>query len=151
MPSTKLRHPLDKVQHLFYIYEQPFYACPEDSGSGAPAALGVRSNAMVTAAPPRPSESPSAATLPLPLAAPSRSDRLGALRARPIPVAAYPAGRPRWVTYDGRRHRVIAVHDQPALDPSLAPEPYGSRRIQVELADGHLLTLLHDSGAWYGG
>jgi hypothetical protein len=105
---------------------------------------------MVAAAPPRPSAPSPAITLPLPLAAPSRQDRLGALRARPIPVAAYPAGRPRWITYDGRRHRVVAVHDQPALDPALAPTPSGSRRIQVELGDGRLLTLLHDSGAWYG-
>ena len=73
------------------------------------------------------------------------------LRARPIPVAAYPAGVPRWVTYDGRRHRVVAVHDQPALDLRLDPVPRDARRVQVELADGCTLTLLHRHGGWYEG
>lgn len=71
------------------------------------------------------------------------------LRARPIPVAAYPAGTPRWVTYGGRRQRVVAVHEQPPLDPRLEPLAAGARRLQVELASGVVLTLLHDRGAWY--
>lgn len=94
-----------------------------------------------------------AATMTMPPPAPVAPRRPSppALRARPIPVAAYPAGTPRWVTYDGRRRRVVAVHDQPALDPRLDPAPMGARRLQVELADGRVLTLLHDSGAWYDG
>jgi hypothetical protein len=94
-----------------------------------------------------------AATVMLPPPAPIAPSRpsMPALRARPIPVAAYPAGMPRWVTYDGRRRRVVAVHNQPALDPRLDPAPSGARRLQVELTDGRVLTLLHDGGAWYDG
>ncbi len=84
-----------------------------------------------------------APSLPLPPAPRVR------LRARPIPVAAYPAGTPRWVTYAGRRQRVVAVHEQPPLDPRLEPLPAGVRRLQVELAGGAVLTLIHDRGGWY--
>ena len=73
------------------------------------------------------------------------------LRARPLPVAAYPADTPRWVTYGGRRQRVVAVHEQPPLDPRLEPLPAGARRLQVELSSGTVLTLIHDRGAWYRG
>lgn len=78
--------------------------------------------------------------------APARAPRL---RARPLPVAAYPAGVPRWVTYDGRRQRVVAIVDQQPLDPALAPVPAGTRRMQVELADGRVLTLLHSRAGWF--
>jgi hypothetical protein len=64
-------------------------------------------------------------------------------------VAAYPAGTPRWVTFDGRRQRVVAVHQQPALAAGLDPTPFGAVRMAVELADGRILTLLHDRDAWY--
>ena len=73
------------------------------------------------------------------------------VHARPIAVAAYPASQPRWVTYAGRRNRVVAVHQQPALDSRLDPIPFGMRRLAVELADGRVLTLLHDGGGWYAG
>ena len=79
-----------------------------------------------------------------PRAIPSR------LQARPIPVAAYPAGVPRWVTYDGRRSRVVAVNQQPVamlLPPSLSG---GARRLEVELADGRALTLVHSGAGWHG-
>jgi hypothetical protein len=88
---------------------------------------------------------PVPAPLPLPLPPGPRVR----LRARPIPVAAYPAGTPRWVTYGGRRQRVVAVHEQPPLDPRLEPLPAGARRLQVELSSGTVLTLIHDRGAWY--
>src|SRR5512141_2375253 len=81
---------------------------------------------MAVAAPARPLTETNALRMPLP-AAPAR--RAPALRARPIAVAAYPAGTPRWVTYAGRRHRVVAVHDQPALDPALVPAPAHARRL----------------------
>lgn len=70
------------------------------------------------------------------------------LQARPIPVAAYPAGVPRWVTYDGRRSRVVAVNQQPVallLPPGLSG---GARRLEVELADGRSLTLVHSGTGW---
>jgi hypothetical protein len=103
---------------------------------------------MVTAAPAMSATSRPADTAPpLPLSA--TSPRSSVARARPIPVAAYPAGVPRWVTYDGRRHRVVAVYDQPALDQRLMAVPRGAVRMQVELADGRLLTLLHDRGGWF--
>lgn len=95
----------------------------------------------VAVAPARPV--PVSPPLPLPPAPRPR------LRARPIPVAAYPAGTPRWVTYGGRRQRVVAVHEQPPLDPRLEPLPASTRRLQVELASGTVLTLIHDHGAWY--
>ncbi len=97
----------------------------------------------VAVAPARPTSV--APPLPLPPAPRVR------LRARPIPVAAYPAGTPRWVTYGGRRQRVVAVHEQPPLDPRLEPLPAGARRLQVELAGGAVLTLIHARGAWYRG
>ena len=98
--------------------------------------------AMVTvAAPARPHPASAPTAPPLPGFTPPQVTR----RARPIPVAAYPAGVPRWVTYDGRRRRVVAVHELPAPDPALPPT---ARRMQVELAGGHLLTLLHDRGGW---
>lgn len=81
--------------------------------------------------------------------APARTSAAPALRARPIPVAAYPAGVPRWVTYDGRRRRVLAVHDQPGLDGVSLPVAGAARRVRVELAGGRELTLVQDSGAWY--
>lgn len=71
-------------------------------------------------------------------------------RARLIPVAAYPAGVPRWVTYDGRRQRVVAVHQQPVIEPRAAGIPPGAQRMQIELAGGDRLTLLHDRFGWYG-
>lgn len=71
------------------------------------------------------------------------------LRARPIPVAAYPAGVPRWVTFEGRRRRVVAVHEQPAFDPATFPIGASGRRVRVELSGGHQLTLVQDSGAWF--
>ncbi len=74
----------------------------------------------------------------------------GSVWARPIPVAAYPAGTPRWVTYEGRRRRVLAVE-------SVTPPPHpnraaavGVRRLRVELAGGSVITLVHRTGAWYG-
>lgn len=79
---------------------------------------------------------------------PTAPARAATLRARPIPVAAYPAGVPRWVTYGGRRQRVLTVHEQPR-DPRLPSVPYGAHAMQVELADGHVLTLLHQRGGWY--
>jgi hypothetical protein len=107
---------------------------------------------MVTATAPA---SNAAATLPLPSfplpeRAESRAGRQsGTLKARPIPVAAWPAGVPRWVTYGGRRRRVVSINEQPPLDPRLAPSPAGTRRIEVELAGGRVLTLLHDERGWY--
>jgi hypothetical protein len=70
-----------------------------------------------------------------------------ALRARPIPVAAYPAGTPRWITYGGRRQRVVAIHEQ--QDATRLPALRATRQLRVELADGRVLTLLHRSGGWY--
>jgi hypothetical protein len=100
---------------------------------------------MVTAAPVR-------AAAPSPTPRPAPPVRPPAARARLIPVAAYPAGVPRWVTYEGRRHRVVAVHEQPALTAALPPGlPRRARPLRVELADGRTLTLLHDRGAWYHG
>ena len=99
---------------------------------------------MVTAAAPaRPSAVPTRPGL-MPAA-----PRPSVVRARPIPVAAYPADTPRWITYNGRRHRVIAVHEQPARDPRLDFVPYGARRLRAELDDGRVLTLLHQHGSWY--
>ncbi len=96
---------------------------------------------MVTAAPVRAvADTPSPASVTFRGAAP---------RAHPIPVAAYPAGTPRWVTYDGRRLRVVAVHEPPAPDPRSMALTLDGRRLHVELADGRLLTLLHRRGAWY--
>jgi hypothetical protein len=102
---------------------------------------------MVTALAPAPVQH----TLRLPLspATPSAPVRRPAARTRPIPVAAYPAGVPRWVTFGGRRQRVVAVHQQPALALHLDPLPFGAVRMAVELADGRVLTLIHDRGAWY--
>jgi hypothetical protein len=107
---------------------------------------------MVTAAAPAPTTATTLLDRPAQLGltdewrAPSYEARAAA---RPIPVAAYPAGVPRWVTFGGRRQRVVAIHDQPALDASFAPVPFGARRMQVELADGRVLTLVHDGGGWY--
>jgi hypothetical protein len=53
------------------------------------------------------------------------------------------------VTFDGRRQRVVAVHQQPALTASFDPTPFGAVRMAVELADGRVLTLLHDRGSWF--
>ena len=78
-----------------------------------------------------------------------RPHRASVLRARPIPVMAYPPGVPRWVTYEGRRRRVLSVQDQPVHDASELPVARGSRRLRVELAGGRALTLVHDGSAWF--
>lgn len=93
---------------------------------------------MAVAAPPR----PTTIEHRLPRSAP-------ALRARPIPVAAYPAGVPRWVTFEGRRQRVLTVHEQPAFDTITTPLVGAARRVRVELAGGRALTLVQESGAWF--
>lgn len=67
-------------------------------------------------------------------------------RTRPIPVAAYPADTPRWVTHDGRRLRVVGVQLRPPAGPYAART---ARRLQVELADGSTLLLLYRPGGWY--
>lgn len=101
---------------------------------------------MIATAPPVPLEPvPRSSDLFGAASAPARPTR----RARPIPVAAYPAGVPRWVTYGGRRQRVVAIHQQMALAPGLDAVPPGAVRMEVELADGRVLTLIHDRGAWY--
>lgn len=71
------------------------------------------------------------------------------LAARPIPVAAYPPGTPRWVTYGGRRQRVIAVHEASPVRVAGGLGPLGVRRLDVELGDGRMLTLVHEEGGWY--
>lgn len=100
---------------------------------------------MVTATAPSQRSTPGARAV----GAPPPPARPAPLRARPIPVAAYPAGMPRWVTYDGRRQRVLAVREQAPLDPRLTPVPPGARRMQVELAGGRTLTLVHNRGGWF--
>ncbi len=70
-----------------------------------------------------------------------------ALRARPIPVYAL-GGAPRWVTYEGRRQRVVAVQEQPAPLPLVRGLPRDARRLQVQLASGDTLTLLHGRHGW---
>ena len=95
---------------------------------------------MAVATPPR----PTTIERPLPTVRPAP-----ALRARPIPVAAYPAGVPRYVTFEGRRQRVLAVHEQPSSENLAAPLAGIGRRIRVELAGGRELTLVQDRGAWF--
>ena len=106
-----------------------------------------------TAAVPRytggPATAPAAASLPG-MGAADTAFRPAAVNARPIAVAAYPADVPRWVTYEGRRRRVVAIWNQPALSPEMTPVTPGARRLQVELSDGRLLTLLHHRGGWFG-
>lgn len=87
--------------------------------------------------------------MPLPPSAAQAPVRRAAPRTRPIPVAAYPAGVPRWVTFGGRRQRVVAVHQQPALALGFDSLPIGATSMEVELADGRILTLVHERGAWY--
>ncbi len=70
-----------------------------------------------------------------------------AVRARPIPVYAL-GGSPRWVTYEGRRQRVVAVQEQPAPLPLMRGLPRDARRVQVRLASGSSLTLLHGRHGW---
>ena len=98
---------------------------------------------VTTVAPARPSAIPAR---PAPLPVPPRPS---GVHARPIAVAAYPADTPRWLTYNGRRHRVVSVHEQPSRDPRLDFLPYGARRLQAELDDGRVLTLLHHRGGWF--
>ena len=99
---------------------------------------------MVTAVAPVRTSATRARSVSMPVA-----PRPSALHARPIPVAAYPADTPRWITYDGRRHRVVAVYEQPSRDPRLDFVPYGARRLEAELDDGRVLTLLHHGRSWY--
>lgn len=86
-------------------------------------------------------------TIEAPVARPARP--VPPMRTRPIPVAAYPAGTPRWVTYEGRRQRVLAVREQPAFDPAWFPIGASGRRLRVQLAGGRELTLVQDDGAWF--
>jgi hypothetical protein len=134
--------------------EQTFYKRTDVlSKEPSLAVTGIEEDRMVaaTSAPARTKHRPPEAPRPSILfgGAPATVSLPRARHARPIAVAAYPAGVPRWVTYSGRRQRVVAVHEQQALAPDLVAMPPGSLRMEVELADGRVLTLLHDHGAWY--
>jgi len=104
---------------------------------------------MATATALAPAPVQHAVSAPLPPSVMHAPARRPVPRTRPIPVAAYPAGVPRWVTFAGRRQRVVAVHQQPALAAGPGSLPLGATRMEVELADGRVLTLVHERGGWY--